>query len=111
VLAPRGRPIDRAVDALAVAAAGRRERQIAIVRVAVPISDEQRDRLAAALAAALGREVRLHVHIDPAILGGVVVRVGDEMFDGSILHRVEQSRERLTRRTSAPPQATEGSRP
>jgi F-type H+-transporting ATPase subunit delta len=96
LLAPRGRPIDIAIDALAARAAGRRERQIAVVRVAVPLSDERRDRLAAALATAVGRHVKLHVEIDTELLGGVVVRIGDEIFDGSIAHRIAQSHERFS---------------
>ncbi|HEV7207316.1 MAG TPA: F0F1 ATP synthase subunit delta [Mycobacteriales bacterium] len=95
VRAPRGRPIGAAVDALCEQAAQRRRRLIAIVRVASALTEEQRDRLTAALGRSLGHDVRLQVQVDPAVQGGVVVRVGDELFDGSIARRLAQVRRRL----------------
>jgi len=95
VRAPRGRTVEAAVDALCEQAAGRRERLIALVRVAGDLSEEQRDRLTAALGRSLGHDVRVQVQQDPTVLGGVVVRVGDELFDGSIARRLAQVRRRL----------------
>lgn len=97
VAAPRGRPVDRAVDALADAAAARREREIAVVTSAVVLTDDQREQLTEALARALGRGVRLQTGLDPSILGGVVVRVGDQLFDGSVRLRLAEARTRLAR--------------
>ena len=53
---------------------------------------EQQRRLAAALTALKGREVRLNVAIDPAVLGGVHVTVGEEVIDGTVAARLEQAR-------------------
>lgn len=96
VMALRGRAADLAIDALATAAAARRERQIAVVRVAVPLADDLRDRLAAALGRVLGRTVRVQVEIDPQLLGGVVVAVGGDLFDGSTVRRLAQAHRALT---------------
>ncbi len=97
VAAPRGRPVDRAVDALAAAAAARRDREIAVVTSAVVLSDDQRDGLATALGRVLGSGVRLQTRVDPDLLGGVVVRVGEQLFDGSVRLRLADARARLSR--------------
>ena len=47
------------------------------------------------LTAALGKEVRAHFRADPAILGGVVVRVGDRIFDGSVRRRLGALRRKM----------------
>jgi len=47
------------------------------------------------LTEALGKDVRAHFHADPAILGGVVVRVGDRIFDGSVRRRLGALRRRM----------------
>jgi len=97
VAAPRGRPTDRAIDDLAAQAAARKQRVIAVVTSAVPLTDEQSDTLAAALGRVLGHDVRLQPRVDPSILGGVVIRVGDELFDGSVQLRLAAARSLLTR--------------
>jgi F-type H+-transporting ATPase subunit delta len=76
-------------------AAARRNRVVAEVRSAVELDDQRRARLAEALTRVLGKPVVLQVTVDEAILGSVVVRVGDELFDGSIRSRLEQAREAL----------------
>lgn len=87
-----GRRIDSVVDELADAAARQRQRIVAEVRVAQPLDAEQERRLAAALSALKGRQVRLNVAVDPAVLGGVHVTVGDEVIDGTVAARLEQAR-------------------
>ncbi len=87
-----GRRIDAVVDDLADAAARQRQRIVAEVRVAQPLDAEQERRLAEALSALKGRRVRLNVAVDPAILGGVHVTVGDEVIDGTVSARLEQAR-------------------
>jgi F-type H+-transporting ATPase subunit delta len=82
---------------LADLAAGRRERVVAEVRTAVEIDAKRREKLAAALAEATGRDVDVKVIIDPSVLGGVVARVGDEVLDGSVRHYLEQALFRMTR--------------
>ena len=61
----------------------------------IPDQKEIPSRLAEALTQVLGKPVVLQVTVDEAILGSVVVRVGDELFDGSIRSRLEQAREAL----------------
>jgi F-type H+-transporting ATPase subunit delta len=96
VLAPRGRTTVHAVDSLANQAAQRRQREIAVVRVAAPLDDELKERLAAAIGRALGRDVRLQIEVDPSVVGGIVVQVGDEVIDGSISRRLTQAHRGLT---------------
>ena len=90
-----GHDLDTVAKQWAEAAAARRNRLVAEVRSAVELDDQRRARLAEALTRVLGKPVVLQVTIDEAILGSVVVRVGDELFDGSIRSRLEQAREAL----------------
>ena len=55
------------------------------MRSAIALSAEQNVRLASALSALQGRQVRLNVLVDPAVVGGIVVRVGDDVIDGSVV--------------------------
>ena len=84
VLHPRGRPLEAALDLSAAIAARRRERLIAVVRAATELTASQRRRLAEALAASYGHEVHLNVVIDPSVVGGMSVQIGDELIDGSV---------------------------
>jgi len=99
VLHPRGRTIERVLDEFTAFAAQRRERLIARVTSAVPLSEAQQDQLAAALAREFGHEVRLQLVIDPTIVGGITVRVGDELLDASVLRQLDTARRQLTRRS------------
>ena len=90
-----GHDLDTVLKEWAEAAAARRNRVVAEVRSAIELDDQRRARLAEALTRVLGRPVVLQTSVDPAILGSVVVRVGDELFDGSIRSRLEQAREAL----------------
>ena len=58
----------------------------------MPLTTEQVGRLAAALSTLQGRDVRLNVIVDPEVVGGIVVRVGDDVIDGSVASRLEQAR-------------------
>ena len=79
----------------AKAAAARRNRVVAEVRSAVELDETRRARLAEVLTRVIGKPVLLQTTVDKAILGSLVVRVGDELFDGSIRSRLEQAREAL----------------
>lgn len=68
---------------------------VAEVRVATPISEEQRTRLAEALSRTKGRTVDVKVIVDPSVLGGVVTTIGSEVIDGSVRRRLEQLRASL----------------
>jgi F-type H+-transporting ATPase subunit delta len=96
VLRPRGRTIDRALEQYGQLAAAWRQRLVARVRTVVPLTDEQLERLAASLAERLGHEVHLNVELDPDLIGGLTVRVGDVLFDGSIAHRLALARHLMT---------------
>lgn len=91
----RGRDLVRIVERLAEVAAERRQHQLAEVRSAVPLNETQRASLAAALSRATGRTVEVKVVIDPSVIGGVVARVGNEVFDGTLRGRLVEARERL----------------
>ena len=65
------------------------------VRSAVELTEEQQARLQERLECYTGRKVRLEVRVDPAVRGGVVARVGDTVFDGSINTHLERLRRRL----------------
>ena len=90
-----GRRIDAVVDELCGLAAKQRERVVAEVRVAAPLDQTQERRLAEALGRLKGRTVQLNVAVDPAVLGGVHVRIGDEVIDGTVASRMEQARRAL----------------
>ncbi|MCV2488767.1 F0F1 ATP synthase subunit delta [Geodermatophilus sp. YIM 151500] len=84
-----------AVEQLSEAASRRRGRSVARVTSAVPLTDAQERRLADVLGRIYGRTIGLQVTVDPEVLGGLVVRVGDEVIDGSIAHRLEAAHRRL----------------
>jgi F-type H+-transporting ATPase subunit delta len=91
----RARELGSILQELAAVAAERRQHQVAEVRSAVPLTDEQRRRIEAALAKATGRSIEVKVVVDPTVVGGVVARVGDEVFDGSVRTRLADARQRL----------------
>jgi F-type H+-transporting ATPase subunit delta len=91
----RGKDLPRILEAMAEVAAEDRRKQVAEVRTAVPLKAEQRKRLQEALSKATGKDVELKVLVDPSVIGGVVARVGDQVFDGSIRRKLELARERL----------------
>jgi F-type H+-transporting ATPase subunit delta len=91
----RGRNLDASLDEYARLAAERRERLVAEVHVATGLTADQRSRLAAALAVAYGHDVHLNVVLDPQVIGGVTIRVGDELIDGSMASRLAGLRRRL----------------
>lgn len=93
--AGRARELPKIVDALAERAAAERQHRVAEVRTAVPLTDAQRERLAEALGRATGGQIDVKVVVDPSVIGGVVARIGDEVFDGSIRRRLDQAKQRL----------------
>jgi F-type H+-transporting ATPase subunit delta len=92
---PRGRRIDQAIDDLVEQAAVRRQELLAVVRAAIPLSDDQEQRLSAALTRIYSQPVQLQVVVDPEVLGGVSVTIGDEVIDGTTTHRLQQARRQL----------------
>jgi len=94
-VSPLGRSLDVSLEAYAQLAARRRQRLVAEVHVAVPLSDAQRRRLSSALGEIYGHQVHLNVVLDPRVAGGMTVRVGDELIDGSVTARLAEARRRL----------------
>jgi F-type H+-transporting ATPase subunit delta len=91
----RGRDLPAIIDKLVARASSAKDLEVAEVRTAVALTDDQQDRLKAALANATGKQVNLKVIIDPSVLGGVVATVGDTVIDGSVRTRVDQLKSRL----------------
>ena len=92
---PRGRSLNAALDLCAGIAARRRQQLIAVVRSAAELSASQRRRLAAALARAYGHDVHLDVVVDPSVVGGISVQIGDELIDGTAASRLAVVRREL----------------
>jgi F-type H+-transporting ATPase subunit delta len=92
---PRGRSLDASLAEYARLAAEWRQRLIAFVRAATGLTASQRARLVTALSAIYRRGVHLNVVIDPAVVGGMSVQIGDEFLDGSVGSRLAQLRRRL----------------
>jgi len=95
VIYPRGRSLETTLDEYGRLAAAWRQRLIAVVRVAAGLTEEQRGRLAAALSHTYGHDVHLNVVVDPGVVGGISVQIGDEFIDGSVASRLAQLRQRL----------------
>ncbi|MCF3961594.1 F0F1 ATP synthase subunit delta [Streptomyces fuscigenes] len=95
VTRPRGRSLEDGLRSLSGLAAARRDRMVAVVTSAVPLTDAQQRRLGAALARTYGREMHLNLDVDPEVLGGISVRIGDEVIDGSIRERLDEANRQL----------------
>lgn len=72
----------------------------AVVRAAKTLAPDEADRLREALEARTGRRVRLRIEIDPDLIGGLVVRIGDVVFDRSVRHQLAQLRTGLAERAA-----------
>ena len=92
---PRGRALTAALDAFGRIAARRRERMVATVTAAVPLTENQRARLTSVLERVYGTGIWLNVDVDPELLGGLRIQVGDEVIDASVLSRLDDARRRL----------------
>ena len=92
---PHAGTAEVAVERLSEVASRRRGQSVARVTSAVALTPEQEQRLTASLTRLYGRPVGLQVTVDPSVLGGLIVQVGDEVIDGSIAHRLEAAHRRL----------------
>jgi F-type H+-transporting ATPase subunit delta len=95
VASQRKRSVALAIDDLLEEAAARQHRSVARVISAVPLSADQQERLAATLSTMYGRAISVRTALDPQLRGGLVVRVGDEVIDGSIATRFANARAAL----------------
>ncbi len=70
----------------------------ASVKTAMPMEYDETETLRKALEQRTGKSVRLRIEVEPALIGGVVVRIGDRVFDGSVRHQLTTLREQLAER-------------
>ncbi|MGH8775937.1 MAG: F0F1 ATP synthase subunit delta [Jiangellaceae bacterium] len=95
VLGRRDRTLETAFERIGELAAERKQRQVAVVRVASSMTAEHRERLEQALAAQAGRPVRLNVVVEPGLVGGLKIEIGDDVVDGTVRARLDDVQRRL----------------
>jgi F-type H+-transporting ATPase subunit delta len=93
----RARQLPQILDQLSDLAAEARNTVVAEVRTAIPLQQDQRDELAAALSKATGKKVEVKALVDPEVLGGVVAKIGDTVIDGTVRHKLEQLKDQVRR--------------
>lgn len=91
-----GRAFESSLERLIELAAARRDHSVVRVRAAAPMTEQQERGLGSALAAAYGRQVSLQVEVDEALIGGAIVRIESDLYDGSVASRLAEARRRLT---------------
>lgn len=87
--------VTRALGEYTKVAAETRNRLVALVRAARPLADDEQSRLGDVLARQYDRPVHLNVVVDPALVGGIRVEIGDQVIDGTIASRLDDARRRL----------------
>jgi F-type H+-transporting ATPase subunit delta len=95
VLQPRGRRIGELLRYAASIVADQAGLAVATVTSATPVSPEQLERLKRGLASKYGRELSINLVIDPAVVGGLRVQIGDDVIDGSVATRLNDLRIQL----------------
>jgi F-type H+-transporting ATPase subunit delta len=88
-----GRGFEFSLTRLVELTAAKRDREVAYVTVAKPLDDTEEQRLAAKLSDIYGRTVSLKVDVDPRVIGGVSVQVGSDLYDGTILRRLNEAKQ------------------
>jgi F-type H+-transporting ATPase subunit delta len=91
--AGRGRDLPTIIDRMVQRSAEERSEEVAQVRSAIPLDEDQIARLSRALSERTGKQVSVRVSVDPSILGGIVTQMGDTVIDGSIRYRLDQLKE------------------
>ena len=92
---PRGHTLPALLRSVADQAAARRERLVASVTSAVPLTGSQIERLTRILERQHGRAVQVHVALDQDVVGGLRIKVGDEVIDATLASRLADARRRL----------------
>jgi len=95
VVHPRGLKTAKLIERFANLAAARQQRWIANVTVSRPLEQTQLERLQRGLNSLYGRELKVNVSVDEALIGGVRVQVGDEVVDASVMTRLGELRRQL----------------
>jgi F-type H+-transporting ATPase subunit delta len=91
----RGQPAEVAVQSLAEVAVARRGEVVAQVSAAAELSDAQHTRLTEVLSRIYGHPVTAQISIDPELLGGLAISVGDEIIDGTLSSRLTAAQTQL----------------
>jgi F-type H+-transporting ATPase subunit delta len=92
-----GRGFDSSLGRLVELAAAKRDRSVAHVTTAVPLTDAEEQRLADRLAELYGRGVSLKVVVDPRVIGGMRVQVGSDLYDGTVSRRLAEAKTALAK--------------
>jgi F-type H+-transporting ATPase subunit delta len=91
----RGRELPAIVDRLVERASSAKQLDVAEVRTAVALTDDQQARLKAALENATGKTLNMKAIVDPSVVGGVVATIGDVVIDDTVRTRIDQLKSRL----------------
>ena len=91
--AGRAGDLSKIADKVVDLSASARGRDVALVRTAVALTDDQQSRLVAALKKAHGADIDVKVQVDPSVVGGIVTQIGDTVMDGTVRTRLAQLRE------------------
>ena len=91
VVLRRGRNIDATLAAYSHYVAARRNRIVAHVKTAVELNAAQQQNLITALGKAIGKSVHINIEVDPKVLGGLSIRYGDEIIDGTVINRLAEA--------------------
>jgi F-type H+-transporting ATPase subunit delta len=87
----RGRNIDATLAAYSHYVSSRKDRMAAHIRTAVELTPAQAEKLRAALTKEVGKEVHINIEVDPKVLGGISIRYGDEIIDGTVINRLTEA--------------------
>ena len=85
------RGIEKSISAYSNALTARRNRLNAHIKSSIALSDGQAKKLADSLKMKIGQPVHLNIEIDPSVLGGISIRFGDEVIDGTISNRLAEA--------------------
>jgi F-type H+-transporting ATPase subunit delta len=87
--------VEKTIGAFQEIAAGVQGEMLATVRAARELSESDQARLGKALGRQYGRDVRLQLVVDPDLVGGLRVEIGDDVIDGTVLSRIDDARRKL----------------
>ena len=88
----RARTFGNTIEGYVTLAAAQQNRVVATVRVARPLSQEQTNRLRAALSRQAGREVAIQEIVEPEVIGGIRVELGDQVIEGTVESRLDEAK-------------------
>jgi F-type H+-transporting ATPase subunit delta len=91
-VAARERTFDNTIDGYVTLAAAQQNRLLATVRVARPMTQDQAQRLRAALSKQAGRDVAIQEIVEPGLLGGIRVELGDQLIEGTVASKLDEAK-------------------